>query len=439
MLDIKLIRENPDIVRKDLKKRGDAEKLGILEELIQQDKKLLQKKQELENLRKEKNVLSEKINKLKKAGKSAENEIAASSELVRRISSLEAEVGTLEGGIKKSLMRLPNILHHSVPQGKDEGENVETKKWGKVLKFKFAPHGHEEIALGVDGLDIERAAKISGARFFFLKNELVLLDLALQHYAVEFLIKKGFKLLEPPFLMRRAPYEGVTDLGDFETVMYKTEGEDLYLIATSEHPMIASYMDEVIDENRLPIKHAGVSACFRKEAGAHGKDTKGIFRVHQFNKVEQVVICDPKDSWRFHEELLRNTELLFQGLKLPYRVVNVCTGDIGTVAAKKYDIELWFPAQGRYREAASCSNCTDYQARRLNIRYGKPGLPGQPFVHTLNQTGIATPRTMAAILENFQQADGSVKLPQALWKYMGGIKVLKPLKPAKVKSKRQSA
>jgi seryl-tRNA synthetase len=226
----------------------------------------------------------------------------------------------------------------------------------------------------------------------------------------------------PPYLMRRAPYEGVTALGDFEEVLYKIENEDLYLIATSEHPMAAMFMNEVLKEEDLPLKLAGISACFRKEAGAHGKDTRGMFRTHQFNKIEQFIFCKPEESWKLHEELIHNAEELVQKLGLPYRVVNVCTGDIGTVAAKKYDIEVWMPAQNAYREVVSCSNCTDYQARRLGIRYReKEGAPPKGFLHTLNSTAIATGRTIVAILENFQQEDGTVVVPKVLRKYMGGI------------------
>jgi seryl-tRNA synthetase len=276
-------------------------------------------------------------------------------------------------------------------------------------------------------MDVERAGKIAGARFFYLKKEGVLLDMALMSYALEEMVKKGFTPIEPPFLMRRKPYEGVIALSDFENDLYKVEGEDLYLIATSEHPMAAMYMNEVLKAEDLPIKLVGISPNFRKEAGAHGKDTRGIFRTHQFNKVEQFVFCKPEDSWKIHEELVMNAEELVQKLGLPYRVVNVCTGDIGKVAAKKYDIEAWMPAQNAYREIISCSNCTDYQARRLNIRYReKEGEPPKGFVHTLNSTALATGRTIVAILENYQQEDGSVVIPEVLRKYMMGIEKILP-------------
>jgi len=260
--------------------------------------------------------------------------------------------------------------------------------------------------------------------FFYNKEELALLDLALQKFAIDFLRKRGFKLIVPPYMMRRKPYEGVTDLGDFESVMYKIENEDLYLIATSEHPMGAMFMNEVIDKKDLPIKFCGLSPCFRKEVGSHGKYTKGFFRMHQFHKIEQFIFCHPEESWKFHEELQRNTENMFKMLGLTYRVVNVCTGDIGVIAAKKYDTEIWM-ADGEFREVGSNSNCTDYQARRLNIKFReKEGQAPVGFVHTLNNTGIATSRVMIAIIEQNQQKDGSVIIPKVLRDYMGGIEKL---------------
>jgi seryl-tRNA synthetase len=349
--------------------------------------------------------------------------MAKAREVDQQIVRLEQEVSGQEQRIREALMKLPNLLHESVPVGKDESDNVQVKAWGSIPEFAFPVKNHIEIGLQLDIMDVERAGKIAGSRFFFLKREGVLLDLALMSFAMEELARKGYKLIEPPYLMRRKPYEGVTALSDFEDVLYKIEKEDLYLIATSEHPMAAMFMDEVLKAEDLPLRLAGVSACFRKEAGAHGKDTRGIFRTHQFNKIEQFVFCKPEDSWNIHEELLRNAEELLQKLGLPYRVVNVCTGDIGTVAAKKYDIEAWMPAQNAYREVVSCSNCTDYQARRLNIRYReKEGMPPKGFVHTLNSTAIATGRTIVALLENFQQENGSVLIPEPLRKYMGGIK-----------------
>lgn len=302
-------------------------------------------------------------------------------------------------------------------------ENVEVAKWGKQ-SFSFKPKNHLEIAEQLGMIDMERAAKIAGHGFYYLKGQLVLLEIALQRFALDFLAKRGFTLVRPPYMMSRAAYEGVTSLGDFEDVLYKIEGEDLHLIATSEHPMAAMYMDETLLAGELPVKLAGISACFRKEVGAHGKYTKGLFRTHHFNKVEQFVFCLPEDSWRIHEELQKNSEQLYQQLGIPYRVVNVCTGDIGIIAAKKYDTEFMM-VDGSYREIGSNSNCTDYQARRLNIKYReKEGAPPAGFVHTLNNTALAMSRTLVALLENYQLEDGTVAVPKALQPYMNGIEII---------------
>jgi seryl-tRNA synthetase len=323
-------------------------------------------------------------------------------------------------------LRIPNFIHETVPIGSYENCNVTVRRGGEKPNFNFAGMDHLELGLKLDIIDVKRAGKVSGARFFYLKREGVLLDFALINFALEELIKKGYTPVEPPFLMRRKPYEGVIDLNDFKTALYKIESENLYLIATAEHPIAAMFMNEVFRNDELPLRIVGVSANFRKEAGSHGKDTRGIFRTHQFNKVEQFVFCEPEDSWMIHEELIRNAEELVQKINLPYRVVNVCSGEIGTVASKKYDIEVWMPAQKAYREIISCSNCTDYQARRLNIKHReKEGAPPKGFVHTLNSTAIATGRTIVAILENYSQKDGSVNIPKVLRKYMSGIEKIK--------------
>ena len=427
MLDIKLIRENPELVRENLKRRGDPENLRMLDELIDCDRKWRQLLTELNELRHQRKTITMEIAALKKKGEDVGDRISKAKAVDAEITRLEKKVSDLEEKKHNLLMRLPNLLHESVPFGRDEHDNVPLRTWGEIPEFKFPVKDHIELGLSLDIMDIERAGKIAGARFFYLKNEGVLLDLALMNFALEEMIKKGFKPIEPPFLMRRKPYEGVVALSDFEESLYKIEDEDLYLIATSEHPMAAMYMNEVLKAEELPIKFVGVSANFRKEAGAHGKDTRGIFRTHQFNKIEQFVFCKPEHSWKIHEELIRNAEELVQKLGLPYRVVNVCTGDLGTVAAKKYDVEVWMPAQKAYREIISCSNCTDYQARRLNIKYReKEGEPPKGFVHTLNSTALATGRTMVAILENYQQEDGSVIIPEVLRKYMSGIERIKP-------------
>jgi seryl-tRNA synthetase len=422
MLDIKLIRENPDFVRTNLMKRGDPENPKILDNLIEYDRQWRQGLTKLNELRHERKRITGEIATAKKKGEDASGEISKAKEVDNEITTIEKRVSEWEEKEHNLLMRMPNLLHETVPAGKDENDNVEIRKWGKTPKFSFPIKGHIDLGLDLDIIDIERAGKIAGARFFYLKNEAVFLDNAIISFALEEMGRKGYKPIEPPYLIRRKPYEGVVALSDFEDVLYKIENEDLYLIATAEHPLASMYMDEVLKAEDLPLKLVGFSTNFRKEAGAHGKDTRGIFRTHQFNKVEQFVFCKPEDSWKIHEELIRNAEEIVQKLDLPYRVVNVCTGDIGTVAAKKYDIEAWMPAQNAYREIVSCSNCTDYQARRLNIKYReKEGEAPKGFVHTLNSTALATGRTIVAILENYQQKDGSVTVPEALRKYMGGI------------------
>jgi seryl-tRNA synthetase len=422
MLDIKLIRENPEFVKNNLAKRGNPENSKMLDALVKLDREWRRNLAKLNDFRHERKMLTGEIGKLKKLAKDASSQVEKAKKLDSEITSIQTKVVRTGEKTHEYLMRLPNLLHETVPVGKDENGNVQIRSWGAKPKFAFAAKNHIDLGLNLGIIDVERAGKVTGSRFFYLKGEGVLLDMALMSFALEEMTKKGYSPVEPPYLMRREPYEGVTALGDFEEVLYKIENENLYLIATSEHPMAAMFMNEVLKEEDMPLKLAGISACFRKEAGAHGKDTRGIFRTHQFNKIEQFVFCQPEESWKLHEELLNNAEELIQKLDLPYRVVNVCTGDIGTVAAKKYDIEAWMPAQNAYREVVSCSNCTDYQARRLGIRYReKEGAPPKGFLHTLNSTAIATGRTIVAVLENFQQEDGTVIVPKVLRKYMQDI------------------
>jgi len=422
LLDIRLIREHPEVVRADLEKRGAADRLRMLEELIECDREWRRLRAEVDELRRRRNAITGEITRLKREGRDVSGLLREAKALPEKIRGLEGRMGEYRGKVDYCLLRIPNILHESVPVGKGEDDNVPVRSWGRKPEFDFPPKDHVELGVSLGLIDVERAAKTSGARFYYLKNGAVMLDMALMNFALTEMKRKGFVPVEPPFMMRRRPYEGATDLGDFEEMLYKVEEEDLYLIATSEHPIAAMLMDEVLNAELLPLRYVGVSANFRREAGAHGKDTKGIFRAHQFNKVEQFIFCRPEESWGLHEELIRNAEELFQGLELPYRVVNVCTGDIATFAAKKYDLEVWMPAQGRYREVVSCSNCTDYQARRLNIRYREAeGKPPKGFVHTLNSTAIATGRAIVAILENYQQGDGSVIVPSVLRPFMGGI------------------
>jgi seryl-tRNA synthetase len=419
MLDIKLIRDQYDLVRENIKKRGNQDYLNLLEVIKENDIEWRELSQKLNDKRAERNTISRQVAELRKNGEDATHQIEQTDILKNEIQTLENREDMQRKVIDRNIMSVPNILHESVPVGADGTANVEIRKEGVIPTFDFELLSHGEIAEKLELADFDRAARIAGTGFNYLFGDLAYLDLALMKYAVDFMRSKGYTLVETPFMMRRKPYEGVTDLGDFENVMYKIENEDLYLIATSEHPMAAMYKDEIIDEDRLPLKYVGISPCFRKEIGAHGVDTKGLFRMHQFNKVEQFIFCKPEDSWALHEELLANVEEMHQGLELPYRIVNVCTGDIGTLAAKKYDLELWFPRQNKYGETASCSNCTDYQARRLNIRCGKQG-GDKRIAHTLNNTAIATSRTMVAILENYQNEDGTVTIPKILQEYMGG-------------------
>jgi seryl-tRNA synthetase len=425
MLDIRFVRAHPEIVKADLKKRNDPGKIEWVDDLLKKDARSRELKGETDSLRQRRNTIARDINTAKKAGQDAKDLMAEAAALPQKIRACDAEQEEIKESIHHHLMRLPNILHDSVPSGRDDSENVEIKRVGTPRPVTFTVKNHGQLAADNNWADFERATKIAGAGFYFLKGSLVLLDLALQRYALDLLAEKGFTPVIPPYMINRSAYEGVTDLEDFEKVMYKIDGDDAYLIATSEHPIGAMYQDEIFEEKDLPLRLAGISPCFRREIGAHGLDTKGLFRVHQFTKVEQFVFCIPEDSWTIHEELLANAEELFQGLGLPYRVVNICTGDIGTVAAKKYDIEVWMPRENAYREVVSCSNCTSYQAVRLNIRVrNKKDFESKQHIHTLNSTEVATSRVIRAILENNQQEDGSVEIPEVLRSSMNGRKFL---------------
>ncbi|MFH0837059.1 MAG: serine--tRNA ligase [Candidatus Aenigmatarchaeota archaeon] len=419
MLDIKLVRDNPDIIEQDLMKRERTDKIGELHELIIKDKERRHIIQKVEELKCKRNNVTRIIADKKKKNLDVAREMKEMKDIPDEIKELDNRLDKLNFECRDVLMKLPNILNDTVPMGKDDNDNVEVKRWGLVPSFKFKAKNHFELLQNLDLIDSERAAKIAGHGFFYMKNDLVLLDHAIQRFAIDFLMRKGFTVIQPPFMMARKPYEGVTDLGVFDEVLYKIEGEDLYMIATSEHPIAAMYMDEVFLKSQLPLKIIGISPCFRKEVGSHGKYTKGLFRMHQFYKIEQFIFCLPEQSWELHEELQKNSEELYQALEIPYRVVNVCTGDIGDIAAKKYDTESWM-ADGYYREIGSNSNCTDYQARRLNIKWRElEGKAPEGFVHTLNNTALATSRVMVAIIENNQQEDGSIKIPKALWPYTG--------------------
>ncbi|MDO8740136.1 MAG: serine--tRNA ligase [Candidatus Woesearchaeota archaeon] len=421
MLDINFIRKNPDIVKKDLKKRHDEEKIDWLDDLLKKDEEWRKAKQEADELRARRNKASLEINESKKQGKDISKLIKEIKEIPDKIKKLEEKETELKEKIHYYLMRLPNILHDSVPYGKDASENAVIRTVGKPKKFDFEVKPHGELMEELNIADFKRAAKIAGTGFYYLKGALALLDISLQRFAIDFLIKRGFTLIEPPFMMNRESYEGVIELEAFEKVMYKIQDEDLYMIATSEHPMGAMHAGEIIDEKDLPIRFCGMSTNFRREIGSHGVDTRGLFRVHQFNKIEQFVFCKPEDSWKMHEEIQKNSEDMYKGLEIPFRVVSVCTGDIGVIAAKKYDIEAWSPREKQYFEVGSNSNCTAYQAARLNIKLQRKDCTRE-YLHTLNNTGIATSRAMRAILENYQNKDGTITVPKVLVPYMNGIK-----------------
>lgn len=436
MLDIKLLRESPDVVKADIKKRERDP--SVVDALLEQDRTWRDGTKRLNDLRAERNKAAQAISEAKKAGEDASDDIAKMGKVSADIKSLEKEVADAEAERDRIHRSLPNIMHESVPVGDDDTGNVPLREWGGQPTHDFDAASHVDLLESLDVADLERAARAAGSRFVYLKGDLVMLGRALEFYALSKLQAKGFTPIEPPYMLRREAVEGAVDLQDFEDVIYRVEAgtaakeskddaPELFLIATSEHPLAALHMGEIFDSSALPLRYAGVSPCFRKEAGAHGKDQKGIFRVHQFSKVEQFVYCTEEDSWDVHEQLIANAEELYQGLGIPYRVVTICTGDLGTVAAKKYDLEAWMPVQGAYREVVSCSNCTDYQARRYNTRHrANPGDP-TAFVHTLNSTAIAVQRTLVAILENFQQADGSVVIPEALRPYLGGKEAIRPV------------
>lgn len=426
MLDAKLLKENPSKIENMLKMRGVNFPLGDLVNLDKRRRELIIQLQELKH---EKNILANSIARKKKEADtttSANDEISKMKDISNRITELELEQDQVLKKYRYLMMSIPNLLHESVPVGSTEKENVVIKERGnKRAKLAIAPKDHIDIATSFDLIDLERAAKISGARFYFLKNDLVKMNLALIQFGLDYLSNGGYTLVQPPYMIRKDAMEGAVILGDFEQVIYKVEGEDLYMIGTSEHAMVSMHMDEILDSPRLPLRYACVSPCFRKEAGAHGRDMKGIFRVHQFEKVEQVVFSRPEDSWKEHERMLELTERIYENLGLPFRTVLLCSGDLGKISAKTYDIEAWFPGQSNYREIVSCSNCIDYQARRLRIRYRDNVNDETKLVHTLNSTLIATERTMVSIIENYQTDNGTVQIPDVLQKYMGDTKAIK--------------
>jgi len=415
MLDIKMIRENPESIRKMLKDRDVQFDLDLLLEL---DKKRREMIISTDNLRKKKNEMSIKISEAKKTGSDAASIIQEMQVVSKELTNLEEVQNKTESEYSKLALTIPNVLHESVPCG-DDSANKEIRKWGTIPQFDFEIKDHIDISENLNLLELERAAKTAGARFYYLKDDLVKLNQALIQFGLDFLSEKGYTMFQPPYMINRKSMEGAVILDDFEDVIYKIEGQDLYLIGTSEHAMVSMYSGEILDGNSLPARCAAISPCFRKEAGAHGKDQKGIFRVHQFEKIEQFVFSKPEDSWKEHEKMIGVTEEFFQKLEIPHRVVLLSSGDMGKISAKTYDLEVWMAGQNAYREVVSCSNCLDYQSRRLKIRFRDKTNEDTQHIHTLNSTLVATERTMVAIMENFQNSDGSVRIPKVLQKYFG--------------------
>jgi seryl-tRNA synthetase len=416
MLDPKIIRENPEIIREMLKNRAIDFDFNGLVQCDKQRRELIIKTDEL---RKKRNDVSLEIAQKKKDGQDSAPLLEMMKEVSQKLEEMEETQNKVELDYKKLALTIPNLIHESVPIGVDETANKEIKKWGEPPRLDFKVQDHVDFSTRLDLVDLERAAKVAGARFYFLKNDLVQLNQALIQYALDFLSKKKYNLIQPPYMINRNSMEGAIIAEDFENVIYKVEGEDLYLIGTSEHAIAAMHSDEILDGTKLPIRYAGVSPCFRKEAGAHGKDQKGIFRVHQFEKVEQFVFSRPEDSWKEHELMLSITEEFYKNLGIPYKVMLLSSGDMGKISAKTYDIEAWMGGQNAYREIVSCSNCLDYQARRLKIRFRDKTNEQTQYLHTLNSTLVATTRTLVAIMENFQTKDGHINVPEVLQRYVG--------------------
>ena len=422
VLDIAMFRENADMIRADHDRRGISH--DSIDEIIRLDEEWRKAQYDTDQIRRQRNSAAKGIADAKKSGDSsrAEEILSEVADLGERIAELGAMADECLRKRDELRMRVPNILHPDVPMGEDDQKNTLHSLHGSKVEFDFEARNHNELIEMNGWVDQSRGAKVAGSRFYFMQGDLARMEMALQQFSADFLIERGYTLVQPPLMMNRDAYEGVTDLSDFETVMYGIEPDNYYLIATSEHPLTAMRMDEIIDPNELPVKLVGISQCFRREVGAHGLSDRGIWRVHQFTKIEQIIVCHPEESWDHHEELLENAMDLWDSLGLHYRVVNICTGDMGTVAAKKYDLEAWLPGAGSYKEVVSCSNCTDYQANRLRMRYRTK--EGNEAVHTLNSTAVATSRALVAIMEQNQLEDGRVSIPEVLRPYMGGQEIL---------------
>ncbi len=416
MLDPKIIKEKPELIRKMLKDRNSDFDLDSLILLDSKRRELIIKTDEL---RKKKNTVSVEIAQKKKSGQDASSAIVQMQQVSQELITLEEVQKKTDSDYERLILTIPNLVHESVPIGQDETANLEIKKFGAVPQFDFSVKDHIDISQNLDLVDLERAAKTAGARFYYLKNGLVRLNQALIHFALDHLEQKQYVLVQPPYMINQKSMEGAIIAQDFQDVIYKIQDEDLFLIGTSEHSIASMHSDEILEGKDLPIRYAGVSPCFRKEAGAHGRDQKGIFRVHQFEKIEQYVFARPEESWKEHERMLAVAEEFYQKLEIPYRVMLLSSGDMGKISAKTYDIEAWMAGQNAYREIVSCSNCLDFQTRRLKIRFRDKTNEQTQYLHSLNSTLVATTRTLVAIMENFQTKDGHIGIPKALQKYLG--------------------
>ena len=424
MLDIKFVRENPEIVKQNIRNKVQDKKLPLVDEVLELDKRNREIKQEVEALRAERNKLSKEIGGLMKQGKKEEAEevkrqVAASADRINELSAEEAEV---EEKLKTNMMVIPNIIDPSVPIGKDDSENVEIERFGEPVVPDFEIPYHTEIMESFNGIDLDSARKVAGNGFYYLMGDIARLHSAVIAYARDFMINRGFTYCVPPFMIRSNVVTGVMSFAEMDSMMYKIEGEDLYLIGTSEHSMIGKFIDTIIPEEELPKTLTSYSPCFRKEKGAHGIEERGVYRIHQFEKQEMIVVCKPEESKMWYEKLWKNTVDLFRSMDIPVRTLECCSGDLADLKVKSVDVEAWSPRQKKYFEVGSCSNLGDAQARRLKIRIN--GENGKYFAHTLNNTVVAPPRMLIAFLENNLQADGSVKIPEVLQPYMGGMKVI---------------
>ena len=416
MLDPKIIRDEPEKIKEMLKDRAVEFDLEKMLELNKVRKDMMQQTDELKQKR---NQMSMKIATEKKAGNDASELLQEMSQISSKLDDMENQRKTIDEDYHKLSFSIPNMIHDSVPKGPDESFNKQVRTWGDIPKFDFEIKDHIDLGLGLDIVDLERASKTAGARFYYLKGGLVKLGQALTAFALDFVSKRDYNLIQPPYMINRQSMEGAVIADDFEEVIYKVQDEDLFLIGTSEHAIASMHYDEILEGGKIPLRYASVSPCFRKEAGAHGKDQKGIFRVHQFEKIEQFIFCRPEESWDEHEKMIKNTEEFYQELEIPYRLMLLSSGDMGKVSAKTYDIEAWMAGQNAYREIVSCSNCLDYQSRRLKIRFREKSNEDTKYIHTLNSTLVAIERTMVAILENNQTKDGHVEIPKVLQKYFG--------------------